>query len=138
MTDHGDRAEIDALIGTFFSGFDNRGSAFPELSRIVDCFTDKAVIVRHSKTETAIHTPLEFALPRIELLTRGALRDFHEHETSSSTSIFGGIAVRTSRYGKSGMLDGHPYSGTGTKCFQCVRLGTGWRISALAWTDDDA
>lgn len=66
--------------------------------------TDKAVIVRHAKTGTEIPTPLEFALPRIEMLTRGALRDFHEYETHSSTAIFGGIATRTSRYSKLGEL----------------------------------
>ena len=105
---------------------------------MVDCFTDKAVIVRYSETDTAIYTPLEFALPRIELLSQGSLREFHEHETSSSTSIFGGIAARTSRYSKSGMLNGGNYSGAGTKCVHLVKVAGGWRISALAWVDDDA
>jgi len=138
MSDQRDRDKIDALIGTFFSAFDNRGAAAPELNRVIDCFTDKAVIVRHSQLETTICTPLEFALPRIEMLTLGALRDFHEYETDSNTSIFGGIATRTSRYSKLGKLNGSNYSGSGTKCFQLVELGNGWRISSLAWVDDDA
>ncbi|RNF85091.1 DUF4440 domain-containing protein [Montanilutibacter psychrotolerans] len=138
MRDQRDQDKIDALIGTFFSAFDNRGDALPEIRRVTDCFTDKAVVVRHSKAETAIYTPVEFALPRIELLTRGALRNFHEYETDSNTSIFGGIATRTSRYSKLGELNGSSYSGAGTKCFQLVELGIGWRISSLAWIDDEA
>jgi hypothetical protein len=72
------------------------------------------------------------------LLTQGALLHFHEREISSTTQIFDGIATRTSRYSKSGLLDGNDYSGSGTKCFQLVDLGTGWRIAALAWVDDNA
>ncbi|MBF6025041.1 DUF4440 domain-containing protein [Lysobacter niastensis] len=137
MRDQRDRDKIDALIGGFFSAFDNRGAA-PELHRVIDCFTDKAVIVCRSAGQATFHTPLEFALPRIELLTRGALADFHEFETSESTSIFDGIASRTSRYRKAGKLNGEHYSGSGTKCFHLVEVGGDWRISSLAWVDDDA
>jgi hypothetical protein len=138
MKDHSDQEEIDALIRTFFSAFDNRGDALPALYRVMDCFMDKAVIVRRSTLATDIYTPLEFSLPRIDLLTHGALRDFHEYETSSSTAVFGAIAVRTSRYAKLGMLDGWVYSESGTKCFQLVNDGDGWRISSLAWADDES
>jgi hypothetical protein len=79
----------------------------------------------------------EFANPRIELLTHGKLLDFNEWEISSTTQIFNGIAARTSRYSKSGLLNGSDYSGSGTKCFQLVELGVGWRIASLAWVDDN-
>lgn len=128
---------IDACIARFFSVFDNRAGATPRLADLSECFTDKATIVRRSAAGTAVYNVSEFGLPRIELLTEGALRDFHEWETSSTTQVFSGIATRTSRYEKSGVLDGKPCAGSGTKCFQLVELGAGWRISALAWVDDD-
>lgn len=137
MSEQSDRDKIDALIGVFFSAFDNRGAA-PELRRVIDCFTDKAVIACRSKGQATFHTPLEFALPRIELLASGALLDFHEHETSESTSIVDGIASRTSRYSKVGKLNGEHYSGAGTKFFHLVEVGGDWRISSIAWVDDDA
>jgi hypothetical protein len=136
MDERQDRANIDTLIARFFAAFDNRDDAVPRLDAIIDCFAPRAVIVCRSASVTAIDTPLEFAQPRIELLTRGALRDFHEYETSSDTSVFAGIAVRISRYGKRGRLDGSDYAGTGTKCFQLVELDGSWRIAALAWVDD--
>ena len=132
------QAKIDALVANFFSAFDNRGGASPRLVDLINCFTDKATIVRRSDGGAELYTVREFALPRIALLTQGALLHFHEREISSTTQIFDGIATRTSRYSKSGLLDGNDYSGSGTKCFQLVDLGMGWRIVSLAWVDDNA
>ena len=105
---------------------------------LASCFTEKAVVACRSRLGTELCTVEEFALPRIRLLTGGMLVDFHETETSSTTQIFDGIAIRTSRYEKSGLLDGNDYLGSGTKCFQLVQLGNEWRITSLAWVDDDA
>ena len=138
MDDSGAPSEIDALVARFFSLFDNRDGATPLLADLVDCFTDKAIIVRRSASGVDLYTITEFAIPRIKLLIQGALLHFHEWEISSETQIFDGIAIRTSRYGKSGLLDGSDYSGSGTKCFQLVHVTTGWRIAALAWVDDNA
>ena len=132
------REKVDALIAKFFAAFDNREGVTPKLADLVDCFTDKATIVRRSNDGAELYTVEEFALPRIELLTRGALLGFHEREISSTTRIFDGIATRTSRYSKSGLLNGDDYSGSGTKCFQLVELRFGWRIASLAWVDDDS
>ena len=129
--------EIDALIARFFSVFDNRDGATPRLADLEECFTDKATIVRRSAAGADVYTVSEFGLPRIALLTEGELRGFHEWETSATTQMFAGIATRTSRYSKSGTMDGKPYAGSGTKCFHLVDLGAGWRISALAWVDDE-
>ena len=131
------REEIDKLIADFFSAFDNRNGS-PEIANILACFADKAVIVRSSGSNTDLYTVMDFALPRIELLTQGALVNFHETEIGSTTSIFGGIATRTSRYSKAGLLKGDHYAGVGTKLFQLVSLDCGWRIASLAWVDEDA
>ena len=138
MEDSLAQKNIDALVVRFFSAFDNRDGATPRLTELIECFTDKATIVRRADGRTELYTVDEFARPRIELLTRGALLHFHEREISSTTQIFDGIATRTSRYSKSGMLDGNDYSGSGTKRFQLVDLGSGWRIASLAWVDDNA
>jgi hypothetical protein len=135
--DPGVQAEIDALIARFFRAFDNRARA-PAIDDVTDCFADKAVIARHDGNGTELYTPREFAAPRIALLLGGSLRDFCETEAESTTRIVGGIATRTSRYVKSGLLDGGPYQGAGTKLFHLVRLERGWRISSLAWEDDGA
>ena len=137
MNNSGAQREIDALVANFFLAFDNRNGATPRLADLINCFTDKATIVRRSDSGAELYTVREFATPRIKLLTDGALLQFHEWEISSKTQIFDGIAIRTSRYTKSGLLDGNDYTGSGTKCFQLVDLGTGWRIASLAWVDDN-
>jgi hypothetical protein len=138
MEDFPAQAKIDALVAAFFSFFDNRAGATPQLVVLLNCFTDKASIVRQSGSGADLFTVHEFALPRIELLTQGRLLEFHEEEISSTTQVFGGIATRVSRYRKSGLLDGKNYSGAGIKCFQLVKLGADdWRIASLAWVDDN-
>ena len=138
MDDSGAQGKIDVLIAKFFSAFDNRDGVTPQLADLINCFADKAIVVRRSDSGTELYTVREFARPRINLLTQGALLHFHQREISSTTQIFDGIATRTSRYSKSGLLDGNDYSGSGIKCFQLVDLSIGWRIASLAWVDDNA
>ena len=128
---------IDTLVARFFSAFDNRNGVRPDVASVTDCFTEKAIIVRQASTGAELYTVGEFTNPRIALLTQGKLLDFNEWEISSTTQIFNGIAARTSRYSKSGLLNGNDYSGSGTKCFHLVELGLGWRIASLAWVDDN-
>lgn len=131
------QAEIGRLIAGFYSAFDNRNGAVPELATLLGYFAAKSVIARASASEIQLYTAMEFAAPRIELLVSGTLVDFHEAEISGTTSISGTMASHTSRYRKTGVLDGDPYMGTGAKSFQLVRLETGWRILSLAWMDDE-
>ncbi len=128
--------EIDQLISKFFSAFDNVNNKIPKLGTIIDCFAEKAVITLYTNEQCDIYSVLEFVEPRIELLTNGSLLNFHEWEESYTTKIFDGIATRTSRYKKSGHLNGANYEGSGTKCFQLAKTQAGWRIVALSWIDD--
>ena len=84
-------------------------------------------------TTTGVHG---FIAPRAELLARGRLVDFEEHETESRTEIRGPIAHRWLRYVKRGVLDGVPFTGGGTKSLQFVRTARDWKIASLMWTDD--
>jgi hypothetical protein len=129
--------QIDALISSFFSVFDNRNGAIPRLASLSDCFADKATIAHRTGTGPALYTVMEFAKPRIDLLTHGELKSFYEWEVSSATQIFDGVAARTSRYRKAGLLKGSDYSGSGTKCFHLVEFAIGWRIASVAWVDDN-
>jgi predicted RecB family endonuclease len=132
------RENIDRLIAAFFAAFDNRNGTKPTLIGVLGCFAEKAVIARSGSSGTQLYTAMEFAAPRMELLASGTLLDFHEAEDSSSTSILGNLAIRTSRYRKSGILHGAPYAGAGTKHFQLLAVDSGWRILSLAWADDEA
>jgi hypothetical protein len=138
MADGSAQDEIDRLIGGFFAAFDNRDGLRPDLAVLLGYFADKAVVARVSGSDIQLYTATEFAMPRIELLAGGSLVDFHEAETSSTTSVFGSIATRTSRYRKAGLLNGNPYAGAGAKSFQLVAFDSGWRILSLAWLDDEA
>ena len=67
----------------------------------------------------------EIAIPRLQPLTGGTLLHFHEIDLSSTTQIFNGIAIRSSLYGKSGLLDAYAYTGVGHETLSTHRPGHG-------------
>ena len=132
-----DRAQIDALTGRFLRAFTNRGGAIPTLPALPHYFMLDATIRVADALGTVTTTDLHgFIAPRAELLARGRLADFEEHETESRTEIQGAIAQRWLRYAKRGMLDGVAFEGGGTKSLQFVRTAREWKIASLVWTDD--
>ena len=136
MQESNSRAEVDALVGRFFGAFDNRGKCQPSLADLVSYFSPQAIVAKHFEGQCALYSPEEFAAPRVALLAGGELIEFHEWEESNTTEVLGSLAIRASRYAKSGTYNGQPYGGTGTKFFQLAKFRSGWQIVALSWIDD--
>ncbi|MEU9747796.1 nuclear transport factor 2 family protein [Streptomyces niveus] len=128
------QSEIDAVTAEFFGAFDNRGGKAADVARIRRLVLPDGVIVK-TGPEFTVYTVDEFIEPRERLLTDGRLVEFSEWETSARTEIAGDIASRFGAYRKSGILDGEPFEGGGTKTIQFVRTPEGWRIAAFAWYD---
>ncbi|MFD4247399.1 DUF4440 domain-containing protein [Streptomyces sp. NPDC058525] len=126
--------EIDTVTAEFFGAFDNRGGKTADVERIRRLVVPGGVIV-NTGPEFTVYTVDEFIEPRLRLLADGRLLEFAEWETSERTEIAGYIASRFGTYRKSGILDGEPFEGGGTKTIQFVRTPDGWRISAFAWYD---
>ncbi|MFI9235721.1 DUF4440 domain-containing protein [Streptomyces cinnamoneus] len=132
------KAEIDMVTAEFFGAFDNRGGKAADVDRIRRLVLPGGVIVKTGPEFTA-YTVEEFIEPRRRLLSDGRLVDFSEWETSERTEIAGDIASRFGEYRKSGILDGEPFEGSGTKTIQFVRTPEGgWRIAAFSWYDQPA
>ncbi|KJY33261.1 DUF4440 domain-containing protein [Streptomyces sp. A1547] len=128
------KVEIDALTAEFFGAFDNRGGGPADVARIRRLVLPGGVIVK-TGPELTVYTVDEFVEPREKLLNEGRLVEFSEWETSERTDIAGDIASRFGAYRKSGILDGEPFVGGGTKTIQFVRTPEGWRIAAFSWYD---
>ena len=132
-----DRAQVDALTHRFLAAFTNRDGAIPTLPALPHWFMQDAVVRVADALGTVTTTDVHgFIAPRAELLVRGRLVDFEEHETESRTEIRGAIAHRWLRYAKRGTLDGAPFAGAGTKSLQFVRTAHDWKIASLVWIDD--
>lgn len=136
MTTTDERARIDDVIARFFGAFDNRAGRIPAFAEVAGLFAPHAIVVRDTGAGCEQYSVREFAEPRLRLLTGGELVEFHEWETESATEIVGLIAVRSSAYRKQGTLRAQPYRGSGRKFFQLGKLAAGWRITAVAWSDD--
>ncbi|MFH8484158.1 DUF4440 domain-containing protein [Streptomyces longisporoflavus] len=128
------KKEIDALTAEFFGAFDNVGGKAADVGRIRRLVIPGGVIVMTGPQFT-VYTVDEFIEPRRRLLSEGRLVEFSEWETSERTEMEGDIASRFGEYSKSGILDGEPFKGSGTKTIQFVRTPEGWRIAAFSWYD---
>ncbi|MEU2181452.1 DUF4440 domain-containing protein [Streptomyces thermolilacinus] len=128
------KTEIDRVTAEFFGAFDNRGGKVPDVGRIRRLVIPGGVIVATGPQFT-VYTVDEFIEPRQRWLTDGRLVEFSEWETSERTEIAGDVASRFGEYRKSGVLDGEPFEGGGTKAIQFVRTPDGWRIAAFSWYD---
>ncbi|MFI6445901.1 DUF4440 domain-containing protein [Kitasatospora sp. NPDC050543] len=128
------KVEIDVVTAEFFGAFDNRGGRAADVARIRRLVVPGGVIVMTGPQFT-VYTVDEFIEPRQRLLSDGRLVEFNEWETSERTEIAGDIASRFGEYRKSGILDGKPFEGAGTKSIQFVRTSQGWRIASFTWFD---
>lgn len=128
------KSEIDAVTADFFGAFDNVGGKTADVARIRRLMLPGGVIVV-TGPKFAVYTVEEFIEPRQRLLGEGRLVEFSEWETFERTEIEGDIASRFGTYSKSGILDGTPFEGGGTKTIQFVRTPEGWRITAFSWHD---
>jgi RimJ/RimL family protein N-acetyltransferase len=132
-----DRTQVEALTRRFLAAFTNRDGTIPTLPALPHYFMLDATVRVADALGTITSTDVHgFIAPRAELLVRGRLTGFEEHETEAHTQIQGAIAHRWLRYAKRGTLDGVPFEGSGTKSLQFVRTERAWKIAALVWTDD--
>lgn len=131
-----DLNEIDELARIFFEAFTSGPDVADRLERMRASFLPEAIIVRTCGGPPTVYDIDGFITPRRELLTGGSLDGFREWELSARTEIFGDVAQRWSTYAKSGVQDGAPFAGHGSKTTQFIRTPDGWRISALAWDDE--
>jgi hypothetical protein len=128
------KAEIDRVAAEFFSAFDNRGGKAADVDRVRRLVVPGGVLIK-AGPEFTVYTVEEFIEPRRQLLAEGRLVNFNEWETEERTETAGALASRFSEYQKSGILDGVPFEGGGTKTMQFVLTSDGWRIAAVSWYD---
>ncbi len=131
-----DVAAIDAIVAAFFAAFCNGDGPAPT-SSVYDLCLPQAVVIKAVGAVPEIYSLREFIEPRIALLRGGELTGFREWEIDRTMTIDGNIAQRRSTYGKSGVASGRPFVARGVKNFQFVRLLGGWKISAVAWDDQE-
>lgn len=127
---------INNLVTSFFSIFDNRAGKRPDFDKLENMFIDGAFIIKRNDDHLEKMSISEFILPRKKLLTDGSLVEFNEWEIEQETIITMGIATRICKYGKNGILNGQQYIGKGEKHIQLLSMPLGWKIVSILWQDD--
>jgi len=132
-----DKTAIDELTRQFFSLFTNTNHSVPDLDRIYAIFIPEGMIIKNLHSKTEVYSLAQFIAPRQKILTDGTLQEFTEEEVTEETKIYRNIAQRFCSYKKSGLLSGTAFKGTGMKTMQFVKTTSGWKISSVAWDDED-
>ena len=130
-------AEIDQLTNNFFSLFTNKNGKKLNLGNIKSLFIDEGVIISNTGNNSLIYDVDSFIEPRERMLSDGTLTEFSESEISHTTNFFGNIAHRFLLYEKSGILNGQPFETRGMKTIQFVKIKGEWKISSVAWSDEE-
>lgn len=131
-----EQQNIDNLITSFYSIFDNRADKIPDFKALEDMFIAGAIITKRQSSDLDQTSVSDFISPRKEILTNGTLVQFCEWELTQHTIISNGIATRISTYAKQGYLNGQNYSGQGHKHIQLLSTSAGWKIASIIWEDD--
>jgi len=130
------KSKLDELTKKFFNLFTNKNNTVLQIDTIHKLFIPEGMIIKNLGATPEIYSLEQFATPRKKILTDGTLTGFSEEETSEKTEIFGNIAHRFSSYKKSGILNGQPFEGKGMKTIQFINTTAGWKISSVAWDDE--
>ncbi|KQX62166.1 DUF4440 domain-containing protein [Angustibacter sp. Root456] len=133
MTD--DERAIDDLVRTFFAAFTQGPDLSARLDQLAGLFLPEALIVRTCGAVTT-YDVAEFIAPRRELLTSSRIAGFREWEVAGTTQVYGDVAHHWCTYAKAWTEGGVAVTGAGGKTMQFVRIGSGWKISAVAWDDE--
>ncbi|PKV51151.1 RimJ/RimL family protein N-acetyltransferase [Aquimarina sp. MAR_2010_214] len=136
-TDNKEEKEISKLTTSFFSLFANVGGKIPNIEDIENIFISNGMIISNTNGTPEVYTLKEFIAPRKEMLTNGTLTDFCEGEILHKTEIYRNVAQRFSFYQKSGKLNGVYFESRGMKTIQFIKVGLDWKMSSVAWSDEE-
>lgn len=130
-----DKQSIDKVVEIFFNIFTNTDKK-PDWYIIHAICLPETIIIKKTGLAEEVYNLHTFIEPRRKLLSDGTLTEFEEMETGEETKIIGNIAQRSSKYLKSGYLNGQYFQGYGNKFFQFIKTADGWKINALIWEDN--
>ena len=130
-----DEQAINEIVEIFFDLFTNTNNRKPNLQKIKEIFIPAGIIVNNTADEPDIYDIENFIKPREKILTDGTLINFSEKEISYQMEICGNIAHRKSIYVKSGIWNGEPYSGSGIKLMQFIKIKNTWLFASVIWYD---
>ena len=129
---------MDGLSQAFFRAVSFEAGARPSYDIIHDLFIESGLLIKNSGPEPEVSSIEHFINPRQRSVERGELTEFSEVEVSHRDESFGNIGHRLSIYTKRGVSAGVEFHGRGVISTQFIRTPSGWRISSMAWDDEQA
>lgn len=131
-----DELKINFLTQDFFAVFTNKNNKAPELEKLNSICLPACSIKKSIANTVEQYSLKEFIEPRKKILSNGILKEFEEFEISHQTKVLENIAIRNSKYLKSGYENGNLFQTKGTKKITFQKTNYGWKIAAFEWEDE--
>ena len=109
----------------------------PNMPKIKKLFTKHGIMINYNGDDPLILSVDEFIDHFAQQVKSGALPSLEDKEVHAETKIFGRIAHRFSFYEARFTKDDAVPFAMGVNSLQLIKEGTHWKITAMAWNDDN-
>lgn len=126
---------LDQLVRGLFDAVSFDAGQVPHYPRLRELFIERGLVIRQDGADSEVFRLDDFIASRQARFGEGAISSYRVAELSETTERFGGIAHRASVFVRNGVKQGRPFEVRGMIFIQFVRRADGWKISAVAWAD---
>ncbi len=109
----------------------------PNMRQIRPFFADQGIMINYNDEQPLI-LPVDQFISHFEAqVSAGILPSLEDREVHSETKIYGRIAHRFSFYEARLTKDDAVPFAVGVNSIQLIRVGNDWKITSMAWNDDN-
>ena len=128
---------IDYITEDFYESLSFQDGEMPDLETVSGLFYDDGILVNNTFSKPVTFTAESFVRTLESQIAEGTLKQFMQRELHSRTEIFGKEAQRLSVYEYS--LADHEIENLprGVNYIQFVWVDDSWKITSMAWSDEN-
>ncbi|MDW3193836.1 MAG: hypothetical protein R8G66_15800 [Cytophagales bacterium] len=127
---------LNQLTEALFKAISFDAGSEPNISGIKGLFIDNGLLINCNE-DTPKALPVDQFIEHFhELFEQQHITSLHEVEVHHKTKIYDHIAHRYSFYEARTTPDGEPFA-VGINTLQFVKIGSEWKITSMAWNDDN-
>lgn len=126
---------LDRVAAAFFRAVSFETGESPRYEALHALFLERGLLVHASGGGAQTFGVGQFIATRQAMFGTGEVSRYQVSELSEITEVFGHVAHRASAFVRSGRRQGEDFENRGMIFMQLVRLSDGWRLSAVAWDD---
>lgn len=137
--EHPGKQEMESINQTtqaLFEAISFPTGSQPNIAKIKDLFIEDGLMINSNGEEPEVFRVDQFVDHFHGLFEQEVITSLHEAEVHHKTKVYDRVAHRFSFYKASVSPEAEPFA-VGVNTIQFVRIGGKWKISSMAWNDDN-